>query len=140
MITIPDYFNSKLGNPEVTDGMTDNAHLLLERVNDLLDKAKLDGIYNDWIDPDTGTQVSGSKGGAGDGGFRLSNSTTGAPGSQHRKARAVDVYDPDNVLDDWIDDIKLTRFGLYREASDSTPGWAHLQSVPPGSGRRTYNP
>lgn len=146
MITLEHYFGAKILNAECTELMKAHATELLGRVNALLDEARDAGVYKDWIDVDTGTNISGTKGGSGDGGFRLSTSTTGAKGSQHRKARAVDVYDPINALDGWIgfegwvDDIILTRHGLYREAPTSTDGWIHLQSVAPGSWRRTFNP
>lgn len=140
MISLNDYFGAKITNSEATELMKMNAMNLLDHVNALLDEAKAAGFYNDLIDADTGTQISGTKGGSGDGGFRLANSTTGAIGSQHRKARAVDVFDPNNDLDGWIHDAILIRHGLYREAPDATPGWLHLQSVPPKSGRRTFNP
>jgi len=140
MISLSDYFGAKRLNPEVTELMRLNATGLLDRVNDLLAEAREAGEYNNWIDVDTGTCVSGTKGGSGDGGFRLSYSTTGARNSQHRHARAVDVYDPHNTLDTFISDTLLMRHGLYREAPGKTPGWCHLQSVPPSSGRHTFLP
>ena len=95
-----------------------------------------------YVDPDTGSQISGSKGGAGDGGFRLPDSTTGVQSSAHKEAKAVDVYDPDNLLDKAIDknDQGLVIYDLYREHPDATPGWCHLSTRPPGSKRRTYRP
>lgn len=140
MISLPDYFGAKFDHPECTEVMKDNARTLLGRVNAMLDEARDAGVYKDWIDPDTGTRISGSKGGSGDGGFRLSTSTTGAAGSQHRKARAVDVYDPNNLLDGWVNDVILARHGLYREHPRVTRAWCHLQSVAPKSGRRTFQP
>lgn len=140
MITVADYFGPKEGHPEATEQMHENAALLLGRVNDLLDEARECGAYNDPVDPDTGTCISGSRGGSGDGGFRFHNSATGAPKSAHKQARGVDVYDPTNRLDTWITDEVLERFGLHREHPDATPGWCHLQDVPPGSGRRTFRP
>jgi hypothetical protein len=109
---------------------------LLVRVNTML-------VELGWhfpIDPDTGTPISGSKGGTGDGGFRLSTSTTGKAGSKHKTAHAVDVYDPENWLDEHITDTLLAQHGLYREHPDDTPGWCHLQDIAPGSGRRTFKP
>ena len=138
MITLQDYFGTKMANPEATLAMKSNADALLRRVNALLRRAGQEGVYAAPLDPDTGTLISGSRGGAGDGGFRLSTSTTGAAGSKHRTAHAVDVYDPINVLDKWLTDDLLEEFGLYREDPKATPGWCHLQDVPPGSGRRTY--
>lgn len=139
MISLLDYFGVKMSNPEATLEMKNNATNLLRKVNELLKRAEQEGAYSAPIDPDTGTQISGSRGGAGDGGFRLSTSTTGAPRSQHKKAHAVDVYDPANILDGWITDGTLEEFGLFRETPGATNGWAHLQDVAPGSGRRTYS-
>jgi hypothetical protein len=116
------------------------ADSLLEKVNALLDYAREQGVYGEWVDPDTDCQISGAKGGSGDGGFRAPDTGTGAPHSNHRLAHAVDVYDPHNALDSWLNDEILERFGLYREHFSATPGWCHLQDVPPGSGKRTYLP
>lgn len=138
MISLKEYFGVKADNPEATSVMKSNAAGLIRKVNALLTRAEQEGAYSWPIDPDTGTNISGSKGGAGDGGFRLSTSTTGAPKSTHKKAHAVDVYDPANILDNWITDAILEEFGLYRETPTKTPGWAHLQDTPPGSGDRTY--
>ena len=138
MISLADYFGAKINNPEATLEMKQNAMELLRKVNGLLKRAEQEGAYSAQIDPDTGTLISGSRGGSGDGGFRLSTSTTGAKKSAHKKAHAVDVYDPANILDGWITNAVLEEFGLYREAPTKTPGWAHLQDTPPGSGNRTY--
>ena len=138
MISQKDYFGVKMDNPEATLEIKSNASAMLSKVNELLKYAALDGHYKSPIDPDTGTQVSGSRGGAGDGGFRLSTSTTGASKSKHRTAHAVDVYDPANLLDNWLTDEILEEFQLYRETPTATNGWCHLQDIPPGSGRRTY--
>lgn len=124
----------------MTPDMQRNAKVLLSLVNPLLNEAAAKGVYTFDINPNTLTQISGSKGGAGDGGFRASNSTTGAAKSQHKQANAVDVYDPGNKLDKWLTDEILTKFGLYREAAAATPTWCHLQRIAPGSGRRTFNP
>lgn len=112
------------------------------------------------IDPDTGTEISGSRGGAGDGGFRLTTATTGKIGSSHKclpadkpNGAGVDDFDgPDDAFDKWLDtfetgdggNTKLEECGLYREHPDDTQaglnGWCHLQTRAPASGRRTYRP
>jgi len=140
MITIEQYFGAKISSPDATPERQANAAATLKNVNDLLEFANGAAAYDFWIDPDTGTQISGAKGGAGDGGFRLSGSATGAVNSKHKLGAAVDVYDPHNTLDDWLTDEILALYGLYREAPGSTPGWCHLQSIPPGSGRHTFQP
>lgn len=132
MITSLMYFGLKRHSAQDTT----NAFELLRRVNGLLE-------YLEWPfpeDPDTGTPISGSRGGNGDGGFRLKTSTTGAPNSPHKLACAIDLYDPEDLLDDMITDELLAKFDLYREHSANTPGWCHLQCIPPKSGRRTFRP
>lgn len=138
MITTAQYFfnpSIKESKPHSTAD-EENAQLLLDRVNAMLSDLGWD--YP--VDPDTGCSISGSKGGSGDGGYRMSTTTTGKSGSKHKTAHAVDVYDPKNELDDLLTDELLTSCGLYREHPDDTPGWTHLQDVPPGSGRHTFKP
>ena len=136
MITAEQYFGSK---PH-SDEQLAVALNLLGRVNALIEEAVAGGEFSVAIDPDTGTQISGSKGGAGDGGFRLPGASTGAPNSSHKQAMAVDVYDPVGRLDNWITDETLERHGLYREAPAHTFGWCHLSTRCPNSGRRTFTP
>jgi hypothetical protein len=135
VITAVEYFAKP-----ASDAQQEAAEDLLARVAALLILAQAVGAYDNWISPHTGTRISGSKDGDGDGGFRTPGSRTGAATSAHRDARAVDVYDPLNRLDDWITDATLERVGLYREAPSATPGWCHLQTRAPGSGKRTFYP
>lgn len=143
MITADQYFTAKPHTPE-HDILADD---LLARVNDLRDEAERAGIQRN-ICPNTGTEISGSKGGSGDGGFRLPSATTGAAMSSHKEARAVDVYDPGGRIDNWLDifehgngdNTKLEQHGLYRESPNATTGWCHLTTRAPHSGRRTFNP
>ena len=144
MITIEQYFQAKPHAPEHEEIAKD----LLDRVNDLLAHALEDGVFAGPTCPNTGTQISGSKGGSGDGGFRLETATTGSAKSSHKEARAVDVYDPAGELDTLLDHSEigggqnpvLEHYGLYREAPNATVGWCHLTTRPPGSGRRTFQP
>lgn len=140
MITISDYFGSRANHPHAGPGMYAEADELLGRVNRLLDAAKAAGAYDDEVDPDTGTQVSGARGGSGDGGWRPPDAITGARNSKHKQGKAVDVYDPSDRLDTYLTDEILAEHGLWREASEKTPGWVHLQSVAPGSGKRSFLP
>lgn len=144
MITAGEYFGSK----PYSGAQAARAADLLQRVNALVDEAESTGQFSRNKCPNTGTEISGSKGGSGDGGFRLPDSGTGSPNSSHKQAAAVDVYDGTNRLDAWLDQFedgqggnsKLEEYGLYREAPDATPGWCHLTTRAPGSGRRTFNP
>lgn len=135
MISIDEYFRKPS-----SDAQRDAAEDLLARVAALLILAEVSGVYDNWINPHTRSRVSGSKDGDGDGGFRTPGSRTGAANSAHRDGQGVDVYDPLNKLDDWITDKNLEHVGLYREAPSATPGWCHLQTRAPNSGRRTFNP
>lgn len=143
MITVAQYFGAKPHTPEQEYAASE----LLNAVNALADQAAYEGSFSWNIDADTGTAISGSKDGAGDGGFRLGTATTGRALSSHKEARGVDVFDAHNRLDDYLtrfDDgpmnAVLEKFGLYREHPDSTPGWCHLTTRAPGSGRRTFTP
>lgn len=144
MITLEQYFGGKPHTQEEEDFAT----VLLQRVNELCDEAQQNGNYDAPTCPNTGTQISGSYHGQGDGGFRLPTATTGRQNSSHKEAKAVDVFDPKGDLDKWLDgfedghngNIKLEQYGLYREHPDSTPGWCHLTTRAPGSGHRTFIP
>src|SRR5579885_952775 len=98
MISTSDYFGAK---PH-SDAERELAEDLLARVNALLVEAE-DAGAKPHICPNTGTEISGSLHGAGDGGFRLPDSTTGSARSSHKEARAVDVYDPSGAIDAWLD-------------------------------------
>lgn len=132
MITLSQYFQAK---PHDADQEMAATHLL-RRVNDLL--IELNHIPPSC--PNTGTQISGSKGGSGDGGFRLKTSTTGSSRSSHKDAMGIDIFDPENHLDDLITDTILEKHGLYREAPIATSRWCHLTTRMPHSGRRTFLP
>jgi len=146
MITVEDYFGTRINHPEATEPMKASARVLLAAVNALLAFAAAEGGYARPINPNTKTAVSGW---SGDGGFRLADSVTGSPTSAHKRAPAIDIYDPDNQLDDWIskhdvdggaDNVVLRQFGLYREHPSATKGWCHLQTNRTRSGRRSFYP
>ena len=135
MITIKDYFGKWMTNKDVTDPVRENAKELIARVNMLLDWYRKTGgelHYN----PCTGNCVSGET----FGGFRPQFCTIGAPASAHKTGMAVDVYDPDGKLDDWITDSILETVNLYREAPSATAGWTHLSIRAPKSGKRSFLP
>lgn len=64
--------------------------------------------------------------------------------SLHMTGRAVDIYDPDGDLDEWLltdeGQAMLQRLGLWLEHPAATKGWSHLQTVPPRSGKRVFYP
>jgi len=136
MITLQDYFSDKPHPNEYNL----NALTLLYRANNLLAAYTTDTGKMPEINPITGSQVSGSKGG--DGGFRLPTSLTGSSKSAHKTAQAVDIYDKGDHLDLWLDakPDALIKYDLYREEPASTKSWCHLSTRKPLSGKRTFKP
>jgi hypothetical protein len=67
-----------------------------------------------------------------------------AVNSKHMTGRAVDVYDPDGDLDEWLmtgdGQRALKEIGLWLEHPSATKGWSHLQSIPPRSQNRVFYP
>lgn len=71
-----------------------------------------------------------------------------AVASKHITCQAADIRDEGNVLDRFFDSPQgegvLQKNMLWREHPDATPGWCHLQCVPPAGWRagmpRTFRP
>ena len=132
-----DYFGPWQNHPDVTDEVRSNAEELLLRVNALLEDAFRDGIDLS-LNKQTDSYVSGTQ----YGGFRPQSCPIGAPKSAHKTGQAVDIYDPWDALDEWIDKHPacLETHDLYREASSATRKWCHLSTRAPGSKKRTFLP
>ena len=62
--------------------------------------------------------------------------------SNHMECRACDLHDPQGKLDAWcMNNLQLLEeCRLWLEHPDATPGWCHLQIVPPASGNRVFHP
>lgn len=135
MITNADVVGPWNKCPDLIPAYMDNISALVLCVNKLLDMARTTGIRFK-INKSTGTLISGTR----YGGFRPKSCPEGAPGSAHKVGKAVDVYDPDGILDKWITDDLLRECNLYREHPDKTDGWCHLTIRRPGSGNRTFWP
>lgn len=140
MISFNDYFGKRIDHPYATFARKNHAINLLHRVNKLIAHYETETKTKIETDKDTGTQISGSRGGSGDGGFRLAQSRTGVKGSSHKQGMGVDVYDAFDRLDNFITAHPelLEEFDLYREHPAYTPGWCHLQTR--ATSRRTYKP
>lgn len=141
MITLADYF---MGRRELYPGVCTpeierEAAITAQKASDLLTQAKTYGVTLD-VNPKTGTVVSS--------GWRppAVNASTpnAAPNSKHMTGQAIDIYDPDGDLDDWLmsgeGQAALMGLGLWHEHPSATKGWAHVQTIPPRSGRRTFYP
>lgn len=134
MIAVEHIFKAYPGHPDIMDEHRTNARLLVDRVNHLL--SRFPGTLP--RNPATGTLVSGEK----NGGWRPLDCPIGAPNSSHKTGQAVDIYDPDGELDDWLMDHQalLTGVDLYLEHPSATRGWSHLTTRAPKSGRRVFYP
>lgn len=62
--------------------------------------------------------------------------------SKHFTCQAVDIYDPNKELKEWvIKNISLIEsIGLWMEDFSSTPNWIHFQIINPTSGKRFFIP
>jgi hypothetical protein len=119
-----------------------NALRTVEAANKLLVLAKTDGVSLQ-SSPRTGNIVSS--------GWRPPEVNAGTPGaavnSLHMRCLAIDLFDADGDLDDWlfsVADTVLADLGLWMEHPAATKGWAHVQLVPQSSfartGRRWFYP
>ena len=134
MISLAEYVGPHANSPDWTDACAKNAADLLTRVNSLLIDSGLSLKPN----PATKSLISGVK----YGGFRPQNCQQGAPTSSHKTGKGVDIFDPDNLLDKWLDAnaSQLVAHGLYREAPSATDTWCHMTTRAPDSGKRTFFP
>jgi len=62
--------------------------------------------------------------------------------SKHITCQAIDLRDPDGSIDAWCtaNTHILVEIGLWLEHPDATPGWCHVQTIPPKSGNRIFRP
>lgn len=136
MITTQDYVGPHSNSPDWTRLRHNNAEQLLDAVNALLEHYYRETGNPLHINPATSSQVSGQT----YGGFRPQSCPQGSPHSSHKEGLGVDVYDPADELDTWLNDDILEQFGLCREAPKFTKSWCHLTIRAPGSGKRTFIP
>lgn len=144
MIHLADYYMGR----DQTHGhllgsdLRSNAARTVQVANAMLVLAKTAGVSLE-SSPRTGTIVSS--------GWRppdINGATPGAAArSLHMQCLAVDLYDADGDLDDWllsVSDTVLRDLGLWMEHPAATKGWAHVQLRPQGSfaraGRRWFYP
>lgn len=123
MITLEDYLdhwriaypNAEVPDDELTEEMRKDAQVTVDRANELLERfGKARGITSGWRPVAVNALVPGA-----------------APHSNHVRCRAVDIADPGNELDSWINAHPevLDDLDLWREAPVGTSGWCHVQIV-----------
>lgn len=143
MIELAHYWMSRDAKyrSELTPEIAHNAEDLVGKVNNLLAFAEVDGVQPGF-DQVTRTHVAS--------GWRPSGvnerTSNAATASRHITGQGIDLQDgTDRGLARWclanLD--ALEDCGLWMERPQWTGGadpWVHLQSVPPGSGKRVYIP
>jgi Peptidase M15 len=141
MITIADYLmgrDREFGHL-LSVAMRTEALRTCELASKLMVIAKLAGVAFE-PNPRTGTVVSS--------GWRPPAVNEATPGaalrSKHLSCQAIDIFDPAGDMDEWLllpdGQRALTDLGLWQEHPSATKGWAHVQTLPPRSGRRTFYP
>jgi hypothetical protein len=134
MITLAQYLMGRDLKYACSDEVRSNARLTVAKTNQLKALAVADGIEF----PDDSTEVAS--------GWRPEGvnecTSNAAKLSTHIIAKALDTRDPKRLFARWclrnLD--KLAEIGLWMEDPRWTPDWVHLQTVPPGSGKRVYIP
>ncbi len=111
---------------ELTPELRANARETVRRVNRLLKRAGFTRrITSGWRPATVNATVPGA-----------------AKGSKHISCIAIDLEDKDGALDAWcmahLD--ALEEIGLWLEHPDATRDWCHLQTLPPRSGNRVFEP
>lgn len=108
-----------------------NGAFTVARVNHLL------GIY----ESETGIDLSEVASGWRPRSVNEATSNSGAH-SRHITAQACDVRDASGMFPRWCakNFHQLDLCALWMEDWHWTPTWCHLQTIPPGSGRRMYYP
>ncbi|MPZ45537.1 MAG: hypothetical protein GEV05_19530 [Betaproteobacteria bacterium] len=127
-ITLAEYFMGRDAEhgSELTEQLMRNADAMVTRANMLLERACVACAVNSgWRPRAVNTQVPNA-----------------SPRSRHLTCEAIDLADPDDRLDAWcMRNLEvLEAIGLWLEHPDATPGWCHVQIVPPRSGRRVFEP
>ncbi len=141
IITLGDYWMGRDREypTAMSPDLEHSAQITVDLTNQLLLKAGEAGVRVP-VNPRTGSRLTS--------GWRPPTLNAKTPGaainSKHMTGQASDVYDPDGDLDDWLmsdaGQQVLVQLGLWMEHPSATKGWAHLQTVPPRSGRRVFYP
>jgi len=140
VITLHDYWLGRdiTHSLQLGTDLRRNAARTVDAANAMLVLAKAAGVTLEQS-PRTGTIVTS--------GWRPADINAATPGaamrSLHMTCEAIDLYDPDGDLDEWLlasADTVLRDLALWLEHPAATKGWAHVQTRPPRSGRRVFYP
>lgn len=108
---------------EISDNIDNRLLPALNKFRDAYGKSMI--VSSGWRPPTINANVPGA-----------------AKKSNHMLGLACDFKDTDGSLDAFCmaNQDLLKALGLHLEHPDSTPGWCHLQCVPPKSGKIVFNP
>lgn len=132
MITLEEYWQGRdvCYADQCTDEIKKNAQETVKRVNKFLTYAEQDGIIRNKVS--SGWRPKG-----------INDATSNAAKkSNHLIGKAIDVYDPDRKLAQWMINNKslLSLCFIWAEDPRWTPTWVHLQIIPPTSQKLIYIP
>jgi hypothetical protein len=140
-ITLGEYLQGRdaIYPAELTTEIGANAATTVKLVNSLLAVMEAEGmkleahpvsqslITSGWRPPQINRQVKNA-----------------APKSKHMTGEAVDLYDPEGDIDNFLMSGQgqrvLASLGLYIEHPSATKSWSHIQIVPPRSQQRVFFP
>lgn len=124
---------------EITDEIKKNVEETVSKANSLLAALEAQGVSleehprtksivsSGWRPPQINGQIK-----------------TAAPKSKHMTGQAIDLYDPEGEIDEYLmsepGQRMLLAVGLWMEHPSATKGWTHWQTLPPRSGRRIFYP
>jgi hypothetical protein len=136
-LTIEELYGKWLNHPDATKERKEDSGLFLVLVNALIKTMNDDGFAFK-VNPITGSVVGGET----YGGFRPQSCPLGAPQSAHKEGIAVDMFDPDNAVDEWLlaHPLAINNIELYFEHPQATPHWSHWSMRKPKSGRKFFMP
>jgi hypothetical protein len=126
VISVAEYYMGRDKKYPLTEVQRDNAEETVGKANALLERfGETRKVVSGWRPPEVNAATPGA-----------------AKRSLHMSCEAVDLEDHDGMLDDWCLEHPevLQEIGLWQEHPAHTKGWAHLQIVPPRSGKRVYHP
>lgn len=137
MITLEQFYKGrdKAFAKELTPAIKANAAETLRRANLLMDRfeaanptcKRSRGCNSGWRPAQVNAKTEGA-----------------AKMSLHMTGQAIDISDDDGAIDAWLmtaaGQKALEEIGLWMEHPSATPRWSHVQTKPPGSGRRVFYP
>jgi hypothetical protein len=129
-ITLDDYFGRHSSTWKPSDEVRANALDLLSKVNAMLTDMDLEEAREPKVNSGWRPQAYNAM------------IPSAAVNSKHITGQAIDLYDPDGALDDFLmaHPQRLIDHGLWMEHPAATKGWTHVQSIPPRSGNRVFFP